>query len=206
MQSEKKLYELIHPLEPSDNNDDEEDGDFVDTLKFSHDGKLLASESKSNNVRLWDMELGEKVETFPSDNVTGIIEFSPCERYLSCIGKENLLIWDIRSRKTCKDDENLYGMKRFLLEKMLSLPEECEHVDSPVFSSCGHYIVNEASWNNKTKNFPFCLWEVANGKHLATFRGHTTDIHALAFSPDNKLLASASYDGTILLWDLTPYL
>ena len=51
-----------------------------------------------------------------------------------------------------------------------------------------------------------CLWEVETGKQIVTFRGHPTDVRALAFSPDNKLLASASYDGTILLWDLTPYL
>ncbi len=208
VQHKKKLYELTHPLEPSDNNvdDDEDDGDFVDELKFSYDGKLLASESKSNNVRLWDMEIGEEVGTFPSDSTLGIIEFSPCGQYLSCSGREDLLIWDIKSRKSCNGEENMYTINRFFLEKVLSLPDECQYVESPVFSSCGQYVANEASWNKDTKNFPICLWEVASGKHLVTFRGHSTDVHELAFSPDNKLLASSSHDGTVLLWDLTPYL
>ena len=206
VQSGKKLYELIHPLEPGNDNDDEDDGDFVDELKFSHDGKLLASESKSNNVRLWDMELGEEIDPFPSDSVTGIIEFSPCGQYFACCGTEELLIWDITHRRPCEDETNLYTLTRFHIEARLSLPQECEYVEDPVFSSCGQYLASITSWNKVSKSLPICLFEVESGKHLVTFRGHTTDILALAFSPDNKLLASASHDGTILLWGLTLYL
>ena len=49
------------------------------------------------------------------------------------------------------------------------------------------------------------LWEVATGENIATFWGHATDIQSLAFSPDGALLASGSYDGTILLWDMAPF-
>ena len=208
VQNKKKLHNLTHPLEPSDNNvdDDEDDGDFVDELKFSHDGKILASESKSNNFKLWDMELGKEIETFPSDKVTGIIEFSPCGRYLSCSGTEDLVIWDIVHRKPCEDETNLYTLTRFQIESRLSLPPECEYVEEPEFSPCGQYLASVASWNKTTKNFPICLFEVESGKHLITFRGHSTDVTALAFSPGNKFLASASHEGTVILWDLTPYL
>ncbi|RKU20474.1 hypothetical protein C6501_00120 [Candidatus Poribacteria bacterium] len=206
VQNKKKLHNLTHPLEPSDDDDDEDDGDFVDELEFSHDGKILASESKSNNFKLWDMELGKEIETFPSDKVTGIIEFSPCGRYLSCSGTEDLVIWDITHRKPCEDETNLYTLTRFQIEARLSLPPECEYVEKLEFSPCGQYLANVASWNKTTKNFPICLFEVESGKHLVTFRGHSTDVMALAFSPDNKLLASASHEGTVLLWNLTPYL
>jgi WD40 repeat protein len=37
----------------------------------------------------------------------------------------------------------------------------------------------------------------------ATLQGHTGKIVGLAFSPDNKTLASASYDGTLKSWDMT---
>ena len=47
------------------------------------------------------------------------------------------------------------------------------------------------------------LWKVAIGENIATFWGHTTDVRDLVFSPDGELLASGSYDGTILLWDMT---
>ena len=51
------------------------------------------------------------------------------------------------------------------------------------------------------------LWDVDNGKHLSTFKGHTGPVHAVAFSPDGKTLASVSRDREqssihpTILWD-----
>jgi WD40 repeat protein len=46
-----------------------------------------------------------------------------------------------------------------------------------------------------------CLWQVADGRQLAIYHGHTGWVQSLAFSPDGITLASGSHDHTIRLWD-----
>jgi RNA polymerase sigma factor (sigma-70 family) len=45
------------------------------------------------------------------------------------------------------------------------------------------------------------LWNVATGKLVRTFEGHGDAIHGLSYAPDGKTIASASYDGTVRLWE-----
>ena len=47
------------------------------------------------------------------------------------------------------------------------------------------------------------LWDAATGQHKATLAGHTGRVNSLSFSPDGRTLASGSFDGTVLLWELT---
>ena len=50
------------------------------------------------------------------------------------------------------------------------------------------------------------LWDVGTGQLKATLEGHTSYIFSVVFSPDGTTLASGSYDGTIWLWDMSPYI
>ena len=156
---------------------------------------------KAPDYMLWDVsrrEVSAVIQGEETELSAGEIfrfAFSPCGSYLAYGGGElrqpELLLWDIKQGQ---------------IHKRIPLPKHYENMMALAFSQCGKYLAGGIWWQQGLKKVPIHLWEAETGKLIATFLGHPTDIQGLAFSPNNELLASASFDGSILLWDLKPYL
>ncbi len=64
-------------------------------------------------------------------------------------------------------------------------------------SSDGKYLASA-----DTDGWILRVWRLSDRRLIYALQGHTSAVRALAFSPDNKMLASVSWDRTIRLWDL----
>ncbi len=45
------------------------------------------------------------------------------------------------------------------------------------------------------------VWEVATGRQIVKYSGHSDRICSVAWSPDGSYIASASYDTTVQIWE-----
>ena len=193
--------------------------DWIWHIAFSPDGKCLAVASHRTKAFLWDVENWRLITELPTHRpqdsakykgdayriqeqlkwraegrieppVPKTIAFSPCGNVIAGGLFRTIRLWDAKTAET---------------RMVICLPQGCQRAAALTFSPCGRYLVSGASWQG-TDKMSIRLWEVATGENISTFWGHATDIQSLAFSPDGTLLASGSYDGTILLWDMAPFL
>ena len=180
--------------------------EYVGALALSPDGKRLASISitrlqkrQERTVLLWDVDTEKQIAQLPltvlerggyRSNDVGIA-FSPDGDIIAGGFCNEIILWDATEGKT-----------------IMTIPQSEEN-QRPItlrFSPCGQYLAAGAWWKGGLKKTSICLWEVATGKKIATFWGHTTDVQCFAFSSDNTVLVSGGHDGAIYLWDLKPYL
>ena len=166
--------------------------EHVWSVAFSPDGNRLASGSSDHTARLWDVETGEEIATLPLDKpcTTMALAFSPCGNMIAggMFGEHRL--WCAESLTT------LFTISHPQTQKPYAL----------AFSPCGKYLASGTWWQDGMEKMAIRLWNVATGENIHTFWGHTTDVQSLAFSSDGTLLASGGFDGTILLWDVEPFI
>lgn len=157
----------------------------VKSLSFSHDGLFLVSTSAGRIVYLWSMPEGSQavvLDDFKADVVSTI--FMPDASAL-VIGYSNGVLEVVR------------------IEDGLILSEmpAHEHGISQIFLSSDHTRLITASEDRLVKMWGFTPPDAIQHPPLKIFTGHTMLVNDAALSHDHRLIASASNDGAVIVWD-----
>ena len=188
----------------------------ITAVAFHPDGSQVVTTSHDRTARVWDFESGKYLASLPLAEESDVslyrgdqrqirrilnrlsqgfthksspysITFSPSGDIIAGKLRREIRLWDATT----------YEPRMVIIP-----PDTCQCPNVVIFSPCGRYLVSGSWWEEGQEKVSIRLWEVSTGENIATFWGHPTDIQDLAFSPDGALLASGSFDGTILLWDM----
>lgn len=150
----------------------------VTKIAFTTDGLSLASISYDNSLRLWSMvDFGDSKIITESAECPMRLQFLPNDQQLAIADSSNAIhIIEITDTEVVQMRQGHYhGVASVAINSA-----------QPLVASCGFNTI--------------CLWNPANNLLLKSISAHQSNIYTGIFSPNGKLLATASADKTIKIW------
>ncbi len=197
------------------------------TIKFSPDGRYIASGGMAKRVAVWDITSNKLVNVL--DNSTALIEsisFSPDGRLLAAGSFDGSVnVWDFRKgiifkvlRGAIKKDPFSPGVQSLSFSPDGRFIAVADPMDIKIFdllsghvfkTLAGHRsLINCLSYSNDGKflasgscDRSVIIWNLENGEILNKLIGHIDRVVSVSFSNNGKLLASGSWDSTIKIWN-----
>jgi WD40 repeat protein len=196
-----------------------EKGIFV--IVFSPDGRLLASGARDKSIKLWNVRTGQLVRTLEghTDAVTSLA-FTPNGKWLFTASAEDdktIKLWEVGSGKLLRtqtgheewvtalaispDGATLVSGGR---DKNIILWDVKTGAKQSTLKQSGMIFELEFSHDGKTLvqvGDGLQIYDTRTWTMMGALEGHDGQISDVKFSPNGKLLVTASYDNTVNIWE-----
>lgn len=157
--------------------------DATNSLTYSPDGSRVVTAAEDGKIKVWDVASGFCLATFEEHtSAVTAVQFAKKGQVLFSASLDGTVrAWDLI---------------RYRNFRVFTATERVQFTCLAVEPS------GEVVSAGSTDSFDVFVWSVQTGQLLDTLSGHEGPVSCLAFSMENAVLASASWDKTIRIWSI----